>query len=212
MGARVARTARGTLLGLGGIAVAVVLAGVAVVVVAGMSRDSLSIELDPRTFSCAAGTATDWEKDDDVTLPAIVLSPDLDCTLRFRASNNGALPLEITEITIPMLGPGTGGSVEAIRLDGDFGSEAPRIGSGLEPDDIDATFEFGEGLSLEPHESVLFTATLAFSPDGCSSEDATTYMGRAPDATVTALGISGAREGSTGGYAFIGTPDSSCDH
>ena len=205
------KTARGTLIVLGSVAMVAVLAGVAVATVATMSRESLSIQLDDSPFSCASGIATDWESDDEVILPAIVLTEDLDCTLRFRASNDGALPVDVTRITIPMLGPGTGGSVKVVQLDGDFGSATPREASNVEPDDIDAVLQLAEPLSLDPGESMLFTATLAFSPDGCTGENSTTYMGRAPDATVTALGIAGTRDGTAGGYAFIGTADSSCD-
>ena len=192
----------------------VVVAGAVWIALAANTRSSLAIYLDGRAFECETGTATAYDSgfgdSDEGATPGIELTKNLDCTLRFHASNDGAFPIEITTITIPFAGPATRGGASVVQLDGDISTTYP-LAAGADGSRRDAILELDYPLTVAPGESTFFVATLAYAPDPCLGEGVTMSTSRAPSATVSALGIEGEREGLRGGYAFRGTADSSCD-
>ena len=192
----------------------VVVAGAVWVGVAANARNSLTIYMDGQAFVCETGTATEYAlgwQDDEGSVPAIELTPDLDCTLRFHAANDGPLPLEISQITIPEGGPDTSGGASVVVIDGGNRPTYPLPADATDVSSRDAILIFDDPILIEPGDSQFFQATLAYPPDPFMGDGTASICRNAPSATVSALGISGEREGARGGYAFLGTPESALD-
>ena len=191
-----------------------VVAGATWVGVAAHARDSLSIYMDGQAFVCETGTATFIERGyqrNEGTVPVIELTQDLDCTLRFHATNDGPLALEISRITIPSGGPQTSGGASVVQLDGEFSTAYPLAANATDGSSGDAIVVLDSPIRFEPGESQFFQATLRYPPTPFMSEGAWEVVPHAPNATVSAWGIAGEREGVRGGYGFLGTAESESD-
>ena len=188
-----------------------VVAGAVWVGVAANARDSVAIYLDGTPFVCETGIAEPYASDEDETVAGIRITNDLDCTLRFHASNASDFAVELTSITIPLAGPTTVNGASVVQLDGDISTVFPLPRDEDQVTGRDAILDLESPLVLEPGESTSFAASLKYSLGSCVSPGGAMIVENAPIATVSALGISGERDGQRGGYAFIGTADSSCD-
>jgi len=191
-----------------------VVAGAIWVGVAAHARDSLSIYMDGQAFVCETGTATFIERGyqrDEGTVPVIELTRDLDCTLRFHATNDGPLALEISRITIPSGGPSTSGGASVVQLDGEFSTAYPLSATATDGSSDDSIVDLDSPMRLEPGESQFFQATLRYPPTPFMGDGASQVVPHAPNATVSVWGIAGEREGERGGYGFLGTAESESD-
>lgn len=146
---------------------------------------------------CTGTTVTDRRLSQDIGRPVPVIAPyrGMRCTVRVRVVNNSWLPVRIRSVSFPILGPEGGSGIQA-------------TGAGQRPHEVDAVFTIDRVVASG--ESMQASYGLRFRPGGCDSPGATGWIDTAPDLDVSALGLSGHRDGDAV-LAWQGTPDSSCD-
>ena len=138
---------------------------------------------------------------DETIVRSVQLTPGLNCELRVLVSNTSSLPVEITGLSVPGLGWGSANGAVAVDVDGEEFSKIEAY---------DANLRFTHAYPLAPDETTVFRVHLAFNDVGaCMGEGNTVTHHTAPDISVAALGAESVQEGQPGGFALVGTVDSS---
>jgi hypothetical protein len=105
------------------------------------------------------------------------------CRLTVKVENHSWLPVELSSLRLPLMGPGGGPAVEVREFDG----RSPRAS---QEDDVDAVF--GMHSRLAGGEAREFAIVFTFRPDGCTAQGLMWVAGM-PQVEVTSLGRSGAQ-------------------
>lgn len=176
---------------------------------AASARDKVDVLIDAGAFSCedpldvrSKEAPVGSGNGATLNVPAIRLSPDLDCRFEFVLRNTGSRRVVLNELTLPFMGPGNGTGLQAEMLDSLL---LERIDDG----GLDARFEFprGQPAVLEGGEALRMSAMLGWR-DGCIDANGSLTVDDAPRLKVTALGLAGEITHRGGSYAMIGTADS----
>lgn len=177
---------------------------------AAFTRDKVEVLIDAQAFSC--------EDPRDVTskealagsgngaalnVPAIRLSPDLDCRFEFVLRNTGSMRVVLNELVLPFMGSNGGTGLQAEMLDSFMLNRVD------DNDGLDARFDFPRGnpTALEGGEVLRISAMLAWR-DGCIDENGSLTVDDGPRLNISALGLPGTIKHTGGSYAMIGTADS----
>jgi hypothetical protein len=196
----------------GALGIVAIAAGVVWASVAADTRARIEVIVDRNAFTCvdSANVSTyDWPLNNagDVTtaVPALRVTPTLDCHFSFVVHNSSDIAVDVTTIALPTMGKIHGAGPYAVRLNN----------GNVVPEDVDDTTAFfrltpndGSDGSIQPHDAVKFSVPIKWD-SGCLAFGTTIFVGEAPSLAVSALGISGAVIHHGPSFAYIGTRTSS---
>lgn len=165
---------------------------------------ALKVVIDAHGLQCGGARVRTVQVnrfDSDFAVPAAEIRKGMRCGLSYHVINTADDAVVLDETVVPLMGPNGGAGVEAVML-------SP-LGSEPKPaDDADAIFSMDE-YQLQPGEAEEFEVVFEHRPDGCTSLRSNIHFSDAPIVTADDGNIEASHFGPA--YAFIGTPDSSCD-
>jgi hypothetical protein len=177
------------------------------------ARSKVAVTAADGALTCAPSASGD---PGITTAGAAIVRADMRCEYAFTVSNSGSTTVRIDAINLPLLGPNAGGAVKAEEL---LAGEAKPLETGTHDEGAvrpsvattsDALFPLSH--DLRGRESKDFRIVIVHRPDGCAPKGWTLTPSAEVIVTVTSLGLTGERRGSTPGLRFRSTTDlNECD-
>lgn len=116
----------------------------------------------------------------------------MECRLAVRITNHGRTSVDLDDLRLPSVGPGTGAAVIADGLDPDPHPDrapaGPADGGTAPPDAL-----FALDRTLDPGETARFDVVFHHNASGCSPKGLRLGLAHSPDVVVRSLGLDGVR-------------------
>jgi hypothetical protein len=185
----------------GKVAIGVAIGVVAAVLItwpisASAESHAVIVTTDAKPFSCAdSASLTDW-KFGTRWVPAVYLTPKLDCNLHIRVYNDGILPAEITSAYFENMGPYSDfAHVDIIDGLQSHGAE-------------DAVGNLQNPRTLAPGEVMVLVVHLVEPKVPCMAPGSADGISASPEMGVTVLGIGVPRTPTDANFGYVGTKQS----
>ncbi|MGN6692924.1 MAG: hypothetical protein ACTHN0_02000, partial [Aquihabitans sp.] len=130
---------------------------------------------------------------------------DMSCELVFRVTNHGRTTVRIEDVTMPLLGPASGSTVQAGTIEPGRSATRPNVPANSGPLASDAIFSVGR--DLDPGASQEFRISIVHHPSGCGVAGGWMGYEQAPVVSVESLGMRSERRGNGPQLVFLSKTD-----